>query len=257
MTKPERRLVVLRESPWSERAKWALDHHGLSYQTIHHTPFLGERRLRRLAGAPRKRVTVPILLAGDQTLIESWDIAHYADREGNGNKLIPHDHEADIQRWNDLADEAMSAGRALLVPVLLRNAKALDEQVPPFVPRWTRPLLRPFTRHATAWFGNKYGLHLEDAPAHLARMRTALEILRAALEKSSPYLLGDFSYADIVMAVSLQGVSPVDDRYIPLEPASRQVWTRSDLAAEFADLIAWRNQLYELHRVRSDRSHRA
>jgi glutathione S-transferase len=134
------------------------------------------------------------------------------------------------------------------VPALLANSKALDEQMPPFVPRWTRPALRPVTRYATEWFSRKYALHFEDAPAHLARMRTALEILRAALAKSSPYLLGDFSYADIVMALTLQGVSPVDDRYIPLEPASRQVWTRPDLASEFPDLVAWRDQLYERHR---------
>jgi len=43
-------------------------------------------------------------------------------------------------------------------------------------------------------------------------MRSALETPRAALAKSSPYLLGRFSYADIVMAILLQGVSPVDDR---------------------------------------------
>jgi glutathione S-transferase len=193
-------------------------------------------------------VTVPILFAGEETFVESWDIAHYADREGKGTKLIPRDHEADIQRWNDLSDEAMSAGRALLVPVLLRTPKALDEQLPPYVPRWSRPALRPLTRYATEWFAKKYALRFEDAPAHLARVRTALEILRAALAKSSPYLLGDFSYADIVMAVTLQGVSPVDDHFIPLEPASREAWTRSELASEFSDLVAWRDQLYERHR---------
>ena len=41
-----RRLVSLKVSPWSERAKWALDHQRLSYQVVEHAPFLGERRLR-------------------------------------------------------------------------------------------------------------------------------------------------------------------------------------------------------------------
>jgi len=75
-----------------------------------------------------------------------------------------------------------------------------------------------------------------------------LETLRSALSQGSRYLLGSFSYADIAMAVSLQGVLPVADRFIPLEPATREVWTRGDIAASFPDLLAWRDQLYELHR---------
>src|SRR4051812_533417 len=102
MNKP-RKLITLKISPWSERAKWALDHHQLVYETIQHAPFLGERRLRRLVGAQKKRATAPVLLAGEQILTESWDIALYADREGKGSKLIPPDREGEIRKWNSLA----------------------------------------------------------------------------------------------------------------------------------------------------------
>ena len=80
-------------------------------------------------------------------------------------------------------------------------------------------------------------------------MRSALESLRAALSKSSPYLLGTFSYADIVMAILLQGVVPVDHVRFPLGPTMRAAWTRDDLAADFADLLAWRDRVYALHRT--------
>ncbi len=36
-------------SPWTWRARWALDHHRIDYDYREHTPMLGERRLRRLA----------------------------------------------------------------------------------------------------------------------------------------------------------------------------------------------------------------
>jgi glutathione S-transferase len=50
------------------------------------------------------------------------------------------------------------------------------------------------------------------------------------------------------MASALQGVSAVADDYIPLGPATRAVWTQPELAAEFSDLVAWRDRLYERHR---------
>jgi glutathione S-transferase len=40
----------------------------------------------------------------------------------------------------------------------------------------------------------------------------------------------------------------VADRYRELGPATRVVWTRQDLAARYADLVSWRDQLYERHR---------
>jgi len=244
-----RKLVVLKTSPWSERAKWALDHHGLAYETINHTPFLGELRLRRIAGGRgTKRVTTPVLVDEGRVFTESWDIALYADQVGKGSTLIPLDQEAEIRRWNDVAEDAMKAGRALLIPRLRASGPALDATLPPFFPRWIRPALRPVTRYVTDWFTRKYDLRLDEAPAHLAKMRSALETLRSALAKSSPYLLGRFSYADMVMAILLQGVVPVADRYFPLEAPMRVAWTREDLAAEFADLIAWRDRLYEQHR---------
>lgn len=244
------RLVLLNVSPFSERARWALDHHEIAYTKIDHAPFLGERRLRRLVGPGKARATVPVLLTGEQTLTESWDIALYADRVGRGSKLVPPEHEAAIRRWNDLADDAMSAGRALVTAAMLASPEALEEGLPPNVPRAIRPLLRPFMRHGMKWFARKYGLRLDDRDrrAAVAVTRSALEALRAALAKSSPYLLGSFSYADIVMATLLQGVSPVDGRYIRLSPATRRVWTQDELAAEFPDLVAWRDDLYARHR---------
>src|SRR5215471_3857230 len=131
---PERTLVVLRYSPWSERARWVLDHHHLSYRTLQHEPFLGERRLRRLSGKRTGRVTVPILLLPGEVLTDSWDIALYADREGASEKLIPAEGQEEIRHLTELADRAMEQNRALFVARLLGSGAALDETLPAWVP---------------------------------------------------------------------------------------------------------------------------
>ena len=78
-------------------------------------------------------------------------------------------------------------------------------------------------------------------------MSAALAELRAGLA-GGDHLLGRFTYADIVMATLLQGIAPVADRYIPLGPATRAAWTQPELLRDNADLVAWRDRLYERHR---------
>jgi glutathione S-transferase len=59
---------------------------------------------------------------------------------------------------------------------------------------------------------------------------------------------GAFSFADIAMATALQLTVPVADGYVALGPATRAAWADDALAAEFADLVAWRDALYARHR---------
>ena len=244
-----RKLVQLSYSPWSERARWTLDHHAIAYRTVEHTPFLGELRLRRLVGRAKKRATVPVLIDGDTVLTESWDIAQYADRTGTGSKLIPAEREADVRAWADLADQTSSLGRALVVSGLLSSEAALDEGLPFQLPTWLHAAMRPVTRFGLRWFARKYDLSPSTAAEHEAKMRPALDRLRAAVQRS-PYLLGRFTYADIAMATLLQGISPVGNGYIRLGPATRRAWTRPTLAEDYSDLVRWRDNLYLEHRGR-------
>ncbi len=79
-------------------------------------------------------------------------------------------------------------------------------------------------------------------------MRQQLLALREALGGRRT-LASDFSYADLTMAVVLQMVSPVDERYIRIGEARRRAWTDDVLAREFADLVEWRDRLYADHRA--------
>jgi glutathione S-transferase len=246
MTKA-RKLVVLRYSPWSERARWALDHHAVPYELVQHEPFLGEPRLRRLVGNRTKRPTVPVLITEEAVLTDSWDIARYADGLGAHAKLFPADRAAEIRELASVADEAMASGRMLVVHSLLASNAALDEALPAFIPTFLRPLFRPFARYGTAWFGRKYGVNLADTETPRGVLRAALETFRQRLGGRA-YVLGSFSYADIVLCSLLQGIRPPETEHVRLRPATRAAWTQHDLAREFEDLLTWRDALYRTQR---------
>lgn len=251
-------LYSLHVSAWSERARWTLDHHGLPYRSVEHVPLLGERRLRRLArratskGEPPRKATVPLLVAGDTVVMDSWNIVRHADRHGQGQPLVPADREAAIAAWNQRSDEMLSSIRALAMIAIQASPAALDEAQPGFVPRFLRPLVRPIARSGASYLARKHGLGAADDEArHEALLQPNLQAMRdaiAALPADRPYLLGEPSYADVVMASTLQGILPVADRYLELPPVTREVWTRPKLAAAWPDLLAWRDRVYERER---------
>jgi glutathione S-transferase len=240
-------LVVLHVSPWSERARWALDHHGIAHREIEHSPFLGERRLRRLLRQREGIATVPVLVDGDRVVPQSWDIAQHADRVGAGAPLFPPSQQGEIRAWTQRIDRACESARALVVAALLRSPAALDESLPAAIPRWLRPASRPITRYGTRWFARKYGLRLQATTEHEAALTEGLELLRQR-KGDAPYVLPAFSYADIVGATMLQSIAPVADEYLELGPATRAVWSRPALADRYADLLAWRDEIYRTHR---------
>lgn len=240
-------LVSLYYSPWSERARWALDHHELAYRLVQHTPLLGEPRLRKLAGPRRGRVTVPLLLAGGETLMESFEIARFADRHGRAEPLVPQALEPEIRELNALVERAMEEGRSLTTAALLADDAALEETLPRGVPRSLRSLLRPLSRLGTRWFARKYALDLAEREKPLAAIAGTLRRVREHYAGRA-YFFDRFSYADILVCSLLQAISPVSDRYIRLGPAWRRAWTIPELATEFRELLTLRDELYARHR---------
>lgn len=243
-------LVSLRYSPWSERSRWVLDHHRIPVRILEHDPFLHELRLRRLAGWPRGRVTVPLLLAGDQRYRTSWDIASYADSIGGSPRLIPDGLTPAILAIDTLTERAMNAGRTLLVAALLQDPAALDATWPAWFPRPLASAARPLARFGTRWFARKYALDFGSLEADTRSLRALLDEIRGRLA-GREFLFDGFTYADILVATCMQGIEPVSDRHWRIEPALRPVWTRSDLARDYRDLLDWRDAIYERYRRRT------
>ncbi len=243
-------LIALSYSPWSEKARWALDHHGIDYGETAYVPMLGEPLLRLATRRISGRVTVPALIAGRRVYGDSLDIARFAEESGHGSRLLPEPHLGEILDWNEKSEMAAESGRGLVINRVLQDQDAQVEALPPVIPEMLRSSLRPLARSGVEFLSRKYRLTDDSLMIHQKRLREQLNALRAALAKSSPYLTGRFSYADIAMAVTLQFVVPVAEKYIPLGPATRQAMTDPVLKDEFTDLVQWRDLVYGKHRRR-------
>jgi glutathione S-transferase len=233
-------------APWCERARWALDHHGVAYREIAQVPLVAEVSLR-IAARQTGRVTVPLFVDGDVKLMSSDAIARHADRVGRGASLFA--RETEIAAWMVTSESNMTAGRALLLPRIAANPAALREQFP------VTAIASLGVRHLMS----KYAVRAADSSRHDEDSRHALASVRTVLADGREFLVGnELSYADITIAAALQFVRPVDERWISLGPATREAWTNTALAEDHADLLAWRDRLYAEQRVpRADRVGRA
>ena len=240
-------LIQISYSPWSEKARWALDSHGIDYRRREYIPMLSAPavrvRTRKLSGT----MTVPILIADGAVLADSLEIARYADSHGSGPALFPSGHESEVERWNGKSERLMEAGRPLTTFRVGQSAAAKKEAAPPFA-RSLGPVAGMLASTGVSYIVRKYGLRAESVDDYRERMREVLLELRAGLGGGRDYLLDGLSYADIAMAAALQFVEPVADRYIRLGPATREAWTEPALSKEFGDVLEWRNRIYEEHR---------
>ncbi|MFN7955209.1 MAG: glutathione S-transferase N-terminal domain-containing protein [bacterium] len=240
-------LISLSYSPWSERARWALDHHHIQRRNVEYVPMVGEPYLRWKLGKLTGRVTVPVFVDEAGVWKDSLDIARRADAIGSGSPLFPAGTEDEIARWNERAERILAASRVLSLRRTAANPRAIQESMP--FPKALKPYLLPLGRSAVAFIAKKYATAaLTDAAADAA-IHDGLSEIRAALAGKRGHLLGDgLTYADIVAATSFQLAAPVADRYIRLGPETRKCCTSERVSRDFADLVAWRDELYAKYR---------
>ena len=207
---------------------------------------LGEPLLRVWMRRPFQKVTVPLLLAEESRLADSLAIARWADERGNGTTLFPRDRQPDIVRLNALCDRILNGGRGRLTPRIRDSEAARMEAVPAPLKRLGK-VASLMAAQGAGFVMSKYATTDVSAEQHLKAMRDGLLAMRDALGGAT-YALGDFTFADVALAVALQPVRPVGDQHLRLGPGTRQAWTEPELAEEFADLLAWRDRLYDEHR---------
>jgi len=247
MAKPH--LISLSYSPWSERARWALDHHKVRYRRSEHLPMVGEPLLRLRARRLTGRVTVPLLMHDGAVITDSYDIARYAETVGSGEPLFPTQHIAAIEAWNRTSDETLALARSIITFKTGASAEAKQEALPPFVPAALRRYAEPVAAMGVAFFVRKYRLDASAVERATEGIEKTLKSLREALS-GRPTLFETFTFADIAMATVLQAVEPVDNQFIRLGPGTRACWTMPDLADRYRDLVEWRDGLYAEKRGR-------
>lgn len=236
-------FVAASISPWSERARFALDHHQVDYRREEYLPFFGEPLLRLRARVLRGQITVPVLFHDGIVIRDSVSIARHADQIGFGAPLFPVNDGVQLEHYVKLATEVMEAGRVLGQARMRRNPDVLRDLVPPAVPRPLLPALMPLVRISTAYIGRKYRLQERDPDEALETIRRHLAQLEKDLRGRSTLLPG-FTFADIAVAVAVGVLRPVDHPALPMGPAMRAAFGLSDLAEEFGGLLAWRDRIY-------------
>lgn len=243
-----RTLFGLRVSPWTERARWALDHHKMAYAYHEHVPMLGEVLLRRKART--SKASVPLLSDGDDVVMGSLEIAKHAERERGGAPLFPAGKDDEVDHWADVAERITKAGRDRLLCRMVASRKAQAESLPSFVPGGLRGALAPTAGMAIRFLARKYGSGSDLAAAETRAeetIRPLLEEIREAIKDGGYVLSKDcFTFADVAVASSLQVLRPRTE--MTLGPATREAWTNEKLADEYEDLVAWRDTVYAKHR---------
>src|SRR5262245_34691014 len=139
MVTPE--LLGLPYSPWSEKARWALEARAIPYRFRRYAPVVGEAllrlKLRKWTGA----VSVPVLTAEQGTAVaDSTGTGRWADDRGSGPRLFPAELDGAIVQLVGSSERGLAAGRGLSLRRMLTDDEALLEMVP-------RPL-RPLGRAA-------------------------------------------------------------------------------------------------------------
>ncbi len=240
------RLITIPYSHFCEKARWALDRAEIGYREEGHLPIVSWWPVWRAGG----RRTVPVLVTPNETLSDSTEILHYADRHGRAPALFPDGN--DVRDLEDDFDRHVGPqSRRIAYDVLLNDRaslrRILDASGPPWevaVGRAARSLIAGVIRK---------GLRVD--PVNVRRSEATLgEAFRRVddrLRDGRPYLVGArFSAADLTFAALAAPVVLPDEYarflipYPELPSAARAIIDRyrATAAGQFA------LQMYAKHR---------
>ena len=248
-------LHGIRYSPWTLRARWALEHHKLLYHYKEHVVWLGEPGLRMESGRLRGDLTVPLLIekgtpknVKKTVLMDSFAIAHFADERGSGEKLIEGVRPEELAEIVADCEALCDFFRARFSSVILSDPDLQLEMLPRWVPSSVRRMTLPMVQFATRYVQKSFAVERILPEERLHEARGALNRLRYKLVGSQfSYLIGGrFSYADIVASSALIGIQPEPGK--KFSPRLQEALTHEEFARDFADLLQWRDRVAAKHR---------
>lgn len=238
------KLIGFKTSPWTEKARWALDARHIEYHYEEYVPLISEPSLRLRLKQLNRKVTVPVLLRPKQQgkpLMDSYDIARWAQRYGGGEDLFPAQKNAQIAHINADSERLLALVRARFTINILDNEDAKREQLPAFIPQ----KLYGMANLGLWYLVKKYDLEKQDDTQLIEKLTPILQSWRTQLGDKDT-ILDQWSYADIIVASTLNFIKPHISR--SGGPASDQCQTIEPLAELFNDLCLWRDTVYEKRR---------
>ncbi|MDO8266963.1 MAG: glutathione S-transferase [Moraxellaceae bacterium] len=240
-------LVGMYFSPWTERARWALDYHKVPYKYVEYTTLLGQPLLRLRAGKPFGKVSVPLLITPNERVNDSFEIAVYSDQMSEQEPLVPPAHFAEIKNWTESAELALYSARLRATRRIQASSEALADRLPGYTPNLLRKAFVPMAYIATGYILRKYQLEDDDDEKLLKNMDEFFDKANNALS-GRRFVFENLSFADIVIATAMQAITPVEDKYIYLGLPSRKCMCEPALEMKYSSLIKWRDSVYEQYR---------
>ncbi|KAL0490569.1 hypothetical protein AKO1_003045 [Acrasis kona] len=250
-------IIYLPTSPWSVKVLWAFDLLGVEINKYDvYTPVRDEYWLRWKTGKYTGTITAPVLLYKDDQqnssiIFESAEMVEFADKIRAADKpsLLPEQFKNDIIEWNNMIDSMQNSQRALTFQkIISSDEEALLSKLPSF-----------FKSSYTLWLGKRLATNTfkglaskypagtpeqcqQDTHDALQKIRTRLQ------ENKSGYLFGDsITYADLNTVIAFQGIKPVDEHILPMDPYLRRNMTYLEIADQYKDLIEWRDTIIQNH----------
>ena len=210
-------LLTIPFSHYNERARWALQHHGVAALERRYLPMLHLRAVRavvpraqRVADKVGSGLSTPVLVLDDgRVLNDSSEIVQWADatRGTEASSLYPADQRAEILALEQrLHDSAGRDTRFMAYWYLLDDADALAALVRANVSWWQRAVFTLGASAARSGMRRRLGLTSARHRKVRERLMTTLGDLGALLGDRSYYVGDRFSAADLTAAALLSPV---------------------------------------------------
>lgn len=252
-------LLTIPFSHYNERARWAMQHHGVFAHERRYLPMVHMRPVRavvppaqRVADKTGSGLSTPVLVLDDGTVLtDSTSIVRWADEtHGNeGRTLYPASHRDEIVAFEQsLHDDVGRDTRFLAYWFLLRDGAAFAELVRHNVGFWQRALFTVGAPAAKAGMRKRFKLTQPRYEKARARIEAAVAELSEALGDRE-YFFGDrFTAADLTSATML---SPA---LLPLPGYGAHIPKLSEAFRELRDSLAatavgrHTHRMFERHR---------
>jgi glutathione S-transferase len=207
VTHSRTRLITFGISHFCEKARWALDWHGIPYEEIGWPPGW-HLVLAKRCGA--RANTLPIVLDGEAVIQGSGAIIDWAERKGKDprRRLVPRGNLTEAKEIERRADELIGVHVRRLV--YAETLPAYSRLVKPALflgtsgsQRLIGNIMWPVTRRMMMW---TYDIRPGAACESRSKLEAELDWLDSKLADGRPYLVGDrFSRVDLTMASLLAG----------------------------------------------------